>query len=118
MAVSTKRVSPRVTRCRIDVPDATLVDLAARLDRTRLPDEVDDGDWARDTHGGYLASLVRGPDPLLLLTHGSPDSFLRVVDQIPRLTDPAAHADRPTKTGTTFRIGELWHTLDGRDVPA
>ncbi len=34
----------------------------------------------------------RGPAPLpLLLTHGYPDSFVRFLDLIPRLTDPAAH---------------------------
>ena len=126
----------RVTPFRIDVPDAILADLAVRLDRTRLVDEVDAGDWARGTHRSYLASLVhywrhefdwraqeaklnelphrrvhidglgihvihvrgRGPAPLpLLLTHGYPDSFVRFLDLIPRLTDPAAHGgDAPT----------------------
>jgi pimeloyl-ACP methyl ester carboxylesterase len=163
-------VSTRVTPFRIDTPDAILADLAVRLDRTRLAGEVDAGDWARGTHRGYLATLVRywrhefdwrareaelnelphgrvdidglgihfihvrgrGPAPLpLLLTHGYPDSFVRFLDLIPRLTDPAAHgadegdafdvvvpslpgygfSDRPTTTGTTFRIGELWHRL-------
>ena len=159
-----------VTPFHIDVPDGILADLAVRLDRTRLADEVDAGDWSRGTHRGYLASLVhywrhefdwraqeaalnelphrrvdidglgihfvhvrgRGPDPLpLLLTHGYPDSFVRFLNLIPRLTDPAAHggdaadafdvvvpslpgygfSDRPTTTGATFRIGEIWHTL-------
>ncbi len=170
MALSAKHVSPRVTPYRINVPDPILADLAVRLDRTRLPDEVDEGDWSRGTHRGYLATLLRywrdeydwrqqeavlnqlpqgrvdidglgihvvhvrgrGQDPLpLLLTHGYPDSFVRFLDLIPRLTDPAAHggdaadafdvvvpslpgygfSDRPTKTGTTFRIGEMWHSL-------
>jgi pimeloyl-ACP methyl ester carboxylesterase len=74
----------------------------------------------------------RGPNPLpLILTHGYPDSFIRFLDLLPRLTDPAAHggdaadafdvvvpslpgygfSDPPKKAGTTFRIGELWHTL-------
>jgi pimeloyl-ACP methyl ester carboxylesterase len=170
MTVSPRRVSRRITPFRIDVPDATLADLAGRLDRTRLAEEVDAGDWERGTHRGYLASLVhywrheydwraqegalnrlphgrvdidglgihvvrvrgRGLDPLpLLLTHGYPDSFVRFLDLIPLLTDPAAHggdaadafdvvvpslpgygfSDRPTRTGTTFRIGEMWHRL-------
>ena len=170
MAGRPQPVSSRVTPFRIDVPDAVLADLAVRLDRTRLADEVDDGDWNRGMHRGYLASLLRywrhqfdwraqeaalnrlphgrveldglgvhviqvrgrGPNPLpLILTHGYPDSFIRFLNLIPRLTDPAAHggdaadafdvvvpslpgygfSDRPKKSGTTFRIGELWHTL-------
>jgi pimeloyl-ACP methyl ester carboxylesterase len=154
----------------IDIPEATLVDLRQRLDRTRLAAEVDDGSWSRGTHRGYLESLVRywrdefdwraqearlnrlpqvrieiegqqvhavhvrgrGPAPLpLLLTHGYPDSFVRFLDVIPRLTDPAAHggdaadafdvvvpslpgygfSDPPSAAGATFRIGELWHAL-------
>ena len=128
----------------VDVPDAILADLAVRLERTRLAEEVDAGDWGRGTHRGYLASLVRswrhefdwraqeaalnelphrrvhvdglgihvlhvrgrGPAPLpLLLTHGYPDSF--VVPSLPGY----GFSDPPRTTGTTFRIGELWHTL-------
>ena len=57
MAGRPQPVSMRVTPFRIDVPDAVLADLAVRLDRTRLADEVDDGDWNRGMHRGYLASL-------------------------------------------------------------
>ena len=162
-----------VTPFRIDVPDAILADSVARLDRTRLADEVDAGDWARGTHRSYLASLVhywrhefdwraqeaklnelphrrvhidgvgihfihergRGPAPLpMVLTHGYPDSFVRFLDLIPLLTDPAAHggdaadafdvvvpslpgygfSDRPTTTGPTFRIGDSVARADDR----
>jgi hypothetical protein len=48
MAVGPKRVSSHVTAFHIDTPDATLADLAVRLDRTRFPDEVDLG---RSRHG-------------------------------------------------------------------
>ena len=40
----------------------------------------------------FLHERGRGPDPLpLVLSHGWPDSFLRMVKLIPLLTDPAAH---------------------------
>lgn len=67
----------------------------------------------------------------LLLTHGWPDSFLRFAKIIPMLTDPENHggeaedafdvvvpslpgygfSDRPTKTGMTFHVADLWHKL-------
>jgi len=91
----------RVTPFSIDVPDAILADLAARLDRTRLAAEVDAGDWARGTHRSYLASLVH------YWRHGgdATDAF----DVVPSLPE-YGFTDRPTTTGTTFRIGELWRT--------
>lgn len=40
----------------------------------------------------FLHVRGRGPKPLpLLLSHGFPDSFLRMIKLIPLLTDPAAH---------------------------
>src|SRR5215467_6667706 len=67
----------------------------------------------------------------IILTHGYPDSFLRFAKIIPMLTHPREHggdpADsfdvvvpslpgfgfsaKPTKPGTIFRVGDLWHTL-------
>jgi pimeloyl-ACP methyl ester carboxylesterase len=67
----------------------------------------------------------------LVLTHGYPDSFARFLKIIPMLTQPSEHggdaadafdvvvpslpgfgfSDKPPKTGFTFQIGELWHTL-------
>jgi microsomal epoxide hydrolase len=77
---------------------------------------------------------VRGKGPRalpLILTHGYPDSFLRFLKVIPLLTDPGAHggdpgdafdvvvpsipgfgfSDRPPRTGFTFHVGQLWHSL-------
>ena len=43
----------------------------------------------------YLKVEGKGPNPLpLLLTHGWPDSFFRMLKIIPLLTDPAAHGGR------------------------
>lgn len=43
----------------------------------------------------YLKVEGKGPRPLpLLLTHGWPDSFFRMLKIIPLLTDPAAHGGR------------------------
>jgi len=119
---------------RIDVAQAVLDDLRARLARVRWPDEVAGADWEYGTDPAYLRELVtywhdrfdwraqetalnrfphfratvagvglhfirargQGPRPLpLLLTHGWPDSFLRMVKLIPLLTDPAAHGGDP-----------------------
>ena len=73
-----------------------------------------------------------GAEPLpIVLTHGYPDSFLRFAKIIPMLTHPEAHggdpadafdvvvpslpgfgfSGSPTKPGTIFRVGDLWHTL-------
>lgn len=80
----------------------------------------------------FIHERGKGQRPLpLILTHGFPDSFVRFLKIIPRLTDPAAHggdssdafdvivpsipgygfSDRPPRRGFTFRIGTLWHTL-------
>lgn len=119
-----------VTSFHVNIPQAALDDLRARLTRTRWPDEVEGTGWERGTSLGYLRELVaywgdgfdwraqeramnrfaqfradvdglglhvihergKGPRPLaLLLTHGWPDSFLRMVKIIPLLADPAAH---------------------------
>ena len=42
----------------IDVPDAVLDDLQVRLERTRLPDQLDGVDWEYGTELGYLTDLV------------------------------------------------------------
>jgi pimeloyl-ACP methyl ester carboxylesterase len=80
----------------------------------------------------FIHERGRGNDPLpIVLTHGYPDSFLRFTKLIPLLTDPAAHgadardafdvivpslpgfafSDKPTKSGTIFKVGDLWHKL-------
>ncbi len=80
----------------------------------------------------FLHERGRGDDPLpIVLTHGYPDSFLRFLKLIPRLTDPAAHGGDPRdafdvvvpslpgyafsdgsdKAGATFDVGDLWHRL-------
>jgi pimeloyl-ACP methyl ester carboxylesterase len=80
----------------------------------------------------FILERGRGPRPFpLVLTHGFPDSFVRFVALIPRLTDPAAFggdpadafdvvvpslpgygfSDRPAKAGATFQIGRRWHGL-------
>ena len=73
-----------------------------------------------------------GDRPLpIILTHGYPDSFLRFARIIPMLTHPEAHgadpgdafdvvvpslpgfgfSDKPTRPGSIFRVGDLWHAL-------
>lgn len=47
-----------VTPFRIDVPEAVLTDLQARLAATRLPDELDDVDWDYGVSLPYLRELV------------------------------------------------------------
>lgn len=42
----------------ISVPDAVLDDLHARLDRTRLPNQIDGIGWAQGTERAYLADLL------------------------------------------------------------
>jgi microsomal epoxide hydrolase len=81
----------------------------------------------------FIHERGKGATPLpLLLTHGWPDSFLRMVKLIPLLTDPQAHggsaedafdvvvpslpgygfSDHPTQQGfTTKRIADLFTTL-------
>lgn len=117
----------------INVPEAVLTDLQARLARTRWPDELEDAGWDYGTNREYLQQLAaywhtgydwraqeaklnrfpqfkaevaglnlhflriegKGPNPLpLLLTHGWPDSFFRMLPLIPLLTDPASHGGR------------------------
>jgi pimeloyl-ACP methyl ester carboxylesterase len=114
----------------IQISDAAVDELRARLARTRFVDEVSGADWDYGTNLSYLRELIayfaeqfdwraqerrlgrlahfradvdghglhfvhargRGPAPLpLLLTHGWPDSFLRMEKLIPLLADPAAH---------------------------
>ena len=41
----------------IDVPEAVLVDLRERLERTRWPDQIDGSGWTYGTDGGYLREL-------------------------------------------------------------
>jgi microsomal epoxide hydrolase len=154
----------------IDIPQATLDDLAERLSRTRwAAPRVEDG-WSYGVDGAYLRGLAddwrtrydwrqqetelnrlahfraeidgtgihfihergKGDHPMpLVLTHGYPDSFLRFVKLIPLLTDPVAHggdpadafdvvvpslpgygfSDKPSKPGSTFHVGDLWHEL-------
>jgi pimeloyl-ACP methyl ester carboxylesterase len=43
---------------RIAVPDADIADLHARLDRTRWPDEINDGDWGWGTPLPWLRELT------------------------------------------------------------
>ncbi len=43
---------------RIDVPDATLVDLQERLARTRFPEQLPDAGWDYGTELGYLKEFV------------------------------------------------------------
>ena len=81
----------------------------------------------------FIHERGRGPNPLpLVLTHGWPDSFYRMVKVIPLLTDPASHggdpadafdvivpsvpgygfSDRPRTPGTTSRrTAGLWAQL-------
>ncbi|MBT5918754.1 MAG: epoxide hydrolase N-terminal domain-containing protein, partial [Alphaproteobacteria bacterium] len=43
---------------RIEVPDAVLDDLQARLALTRFPDEATDADWSWGANLGYMKDLV------------------------------------------------------------
>jgi microsomal epoxide hydrolase len=80
----------------------------------------------------FIHERGRGPSPIpLVLTHGWPDSFARMLKVIPLLTDPAAHggdpqdsfdvivpslpgygfSEKPKKVGTTARVAEYWAKL-------
>ena len=80
----------------------------------------------------FIHERGRGPAPMpLLLTHGWPDSFARMLKVIPLLTDPAAHggdlkdsfdvivpslpgygfSEKPKQAGTTARIADYWAKL-------
>ena len=80
----------------------------------------------------FIHERGKGPNPFpLILTHGYPDSFYRFAKIIPLLTDPglfggraedASHvvvpdlpgygfSDKPAKTGTVFRVNDLWSQL-------
>jgi microsomal epoxide hydrolase len=84
------------------------------------------------TNVHFLHERGKGPAPLpILLTHGYPDSFVRFLELIPLLADPAAHgadprdafhvvvpsmpgyafSDPPGKAGGLFHVGDLWHRL-------
>lgn len=85
----------------------------------------------------FIHERGKGPHPLpIVLTHGYPDSFVRFQKLIPLLTDPAAHggdaedsfdvvvpslpgygfSGKPSRTGLTFRIGDLWHELMTKEL--
>lgn len=80
----------------------------------------------------FVHERGKGPDPFpLILTHGYPDSFYRFAKIIPMLTDPEAYggsaedafdivapdlpgygfSDKPAKSGTLFRVNDLWAHL-------
>ena len=42
----------------LDIPDADVVDLNARLERTRLPDQAPGAPWAFGTDRTYMRSLA------------------------------------------------------------
>lgn len=155
---------------KIQIPQATLDDLRARLARTRYPAEANGAGWDYGVNLKYLKKLMKywerkfdwraqedalnrfahfrakvddlrihfihergqGPAPIpLLLTHGWPDSFARMLKVIPLLTDPAGHggeaadafdvivpslpgygfSDKPKASGTTARIADYWAEL-------
>jgi pimeloyl-ACP methyl ester carboxylesterase len=47
-----------ITPFRVDIPDTDLADLAARLERTRLPDQIEGSGWRYGTDRGYLRELI------------------------------------------------------------
>jgi pimeloyl-ACP methyl ester carboxylesterase len=51
-------VDARITPFRVEVPDAVLDDLRARLERTRLPGSVAGAGWDYGTEPGFLAELI------------------------------------------------------------
>jgi microsomal epoxide hydrolase len=80
----------------------------------------------------FVHERGKGPRPFpLILTHGYPDSFYRFAKLIPMLTDPQAFGGRaddafdvvvpdlpgygfsgpPHKSGTIFRVNDLWAQL-------
>jgi epoxide hydrolase len=56
-AVTMPAMPDEMTEFRIDVPEADLVDLRERLERTRWPDEETVGDWSQGVPLGYLRDL-------------------------------------------------------------
>ena len=48
----------KLTPFTIRIPEATLADLRARLDRVRFPDELPGGGWRYGTDLAYLRELV------------------------------------------------------------
>ena len=80
----------------------------------------------------FIHERGKGPHPFpIILTHGYPDSFYRFAKIIPMLTDPESFggraedafdvvvpdlpgygfSDKPTKSGTIFRVNDLWARL-------
>ena len=80
----------------------------------------------------FIHERGKGPNPFpIILTHGYPDSFNRFANIIPMLTDPVSFggraedsfdvvvpdlpgygfSDKPAKTGTLFRVNDLWARL-------
>ncbi len=81
----------------------------------------------------FIHERGKGPNPLpIILTHGWPDSFYRMLKLVPLLTDPEGHggeaadsfdvvvpslpgygfSDRPTERGmTNSRVADLWERL-------
>jgi len=51
-------MSDAIEPFRIEVPDAVLDDLRARLARTRLPDQIEGAGWDYGTERGYLQELI------------------------------------------------------------
>src|SRR5947209_3948686 len=45
-------------RFTVDIPEAILADLRARLERSRWPDEVEGAGWAYGTNLAYMRELV------------------------------------------------------------
>ena len=80
----------------------------------------------------FIHERGKGPNPFpIILTHGYPDSFYRFAKIIPMLTDPESFggraedafdvvvpdlpgygfSDKPAKSGTIFRVNDLWARL-------
>lgn len=80
----------------------------------------------------FIHERGKGPNPLpIILTHGWPDSFVRMLKIIPLLINPEAHggeaensfdvvvpslpgygfSDRPTEPGVTAHVADLWAKL-------
>jgi pimeloyl-ACP methyl ester carboxylesterase len=102
-----------VAAFRIDVPEAELDDLRARLRRTRWPERETVYDWRRtearlnalpqfrtEIDGLGIHFLhARSPHPgalPLVLTHGWPGSIVEFLEVIGPLSEPAAHGGDPT----------------------
>jgi microsomal epoxide hydrolase len=52
-------MAPTPTAFRLDIPEAALDDLRARLARTRLPDQAPEPPWTYGTDVGYLGGLLQ-----------------------------------------------------------